>query len=132
MSRTVRSVALTAVLLHMTLGCCLHHAHATARQDCGEGTLLETARGGDCHGPHSRPEPCQRQPRHRLCDNARCVFTRPEPTDLFALLIVQQGLAPSGVVLGHPRLAGIARVEPSVSHLGPPLRLHLLNQALLL
>ncbi|OHB66296.1 MAG: hypothetical protein A2V70_12495 [Planctomycetes bacterium RBG_13_63_9] len=132
MYRLVRSTSLAAVLLHMTFGCCWHHAHASAARHSTPEAVVE----GRCHCHHDGHEddgsPCDDPSGHQRCDGARCVFTRPESADSSTLRIDHLGLAPTRAIASVPTLDVIDGVDVTFWHVGPPIRLHLMNQALLL
>ena len=132
MRDVVYRLALASVVLHMLLGCCLHHAHG----DC---SVVE--RGNDtsesacpCH-PHDHendgtpPEP---RPGRHECEDSQCVFTRIESRGSAEVA----GALTCWVSPGN--VAAISLTEPSGDrpdffHIrGTPLRLHLLNRVLLL
>ena len=132
MSRLVRTFTLSAVLLHMVFGCCLHHAHLDGSEARGQVAVVETSCHCHHHGHEPSDQPRDDRSRHEGCDGAECVFTRPELADSSELLIGQDCLAPARVPPSGAKLRGIDLLDSALSHVGPPIALHLLNQALLL
>jgi hypothetical protein len=53
MFRSIHTLAMVAVLLHMLLGCCLHHTHAEQSSACCETTALHDHDEPCCHGHES-------------------------------------------------------------------------------
>ena len=132
MSRSVRTITLSAVLLHMVFGCCLHHAHLDGSEAGTQVSLVETPCRCHHHGHEPSGQPSDRQSRHQGCDGAECVFTRPELADSSELLIGQDCLAPTGVLPSIPTLSVIDSVDSGLGHVGASIALYVLNQALLL
>ncbi len=131
MYRAVHNVVLFALLVHMVFGCCLHHAHShplpSGNEPCAE-TACPLHHGHD----QANGEPRQHRPGDSGCDGSRCVFTRPESGDTPQASIGAHYLPPSCIVPRPPALSGIDTADTTPHHFGPPIPLHLLNQALLL
>ena len=121
-------VALTLVV-HLTMGCCLHHAHGCEDSDPLAEAHHGAMPGGQCpesdsdHSPHGAQN----------CQGVKCYFILPNHTvsdsviqpfhASFAVLLDDLFL-PVGIDSGlHDQPAG---------RLLPPVRLHLANQVLLI
>jgi hypothetical protein len=132
MYRVVRISAFVAVLVHMLFGCCLHHGHGSVPH--GKAATLESP----CHAhqhrhdPESDP-PCDNRSGPGGCDGDRCAFTLRKTTDSDGLCLGRDCLTLVWLV---PILSAPGGLDSSDSgglrRAGPPPRLHLLNQALLL
>jgi hypothetical protein len=132
MSRFVRRVALLAVLAHMLLGCCLHHAHVEA---AGGGEPMGAAGASHEHcGTCAHGVPHEKGRTDHPCNEPACVFVRPDDRsgpELAAPLVVAVWIEPfwagAGPV-GHAiDAAGLGSARCS-----PPVRPHLLKQVLLI
>jgi hypothetical protein len=134
MSRLVQRIAFSSVLVHMTFGCCVHHAHGEAVRHCDKPDVVS------CF-PHEHCDSCayrsseQGESDHHGCGELSCVFVRPERR-------VGPRLVPP------PTLHALASSTSASFRLSPrhgldipdlgsvfcclPVRLHLLNQILLI
>jgi hypothetical protein len=120
---------LTAALLlaHTVLGCCSHHAHGSdgpAAIVCCEEQRQEND-GSRCDHSHKRDANCQ---------GSKCAFVRPAKVQVGDLEVAPQ-LVCAVSSPGDPRL--ILSDSPAPLFLMPhgpvlPVRLHLMNQVLLL
>jgi hypothetical protein len=129
MRRTIHCLVLTSFAIHVVFGCCLHHVHAAAFG--AEVVVADTACPcGHHEGEPSQPE--QSTPPCSDCDGDHCVFARASATDAPELA------ADPGVVAFvrvGPILLDLGRaeaVDSPLGYFGPPVRLHLLKQLLLL
>jgi len=116
-------LTLAALVLHMLLGCCWHHAHSW--KECAAAEHHDHV-GGE---PHQPTTPSHHQSR---CQQGKCVFVRPshEQFDLahcdrWPALALPASLAP---VVEH------SAPRPLLDLSGPlwPLRRHLMQQVLLI
>jgi hypothetical protein len=136
MHRLTHILACVTVVLHVMGGCCWHHAHAACPGDCRESPQAVACRSCDDHG-HGDHHACTGEHRHEHdhgCDAAPCVFVVPETggplqiapvQPLAALPAVVHVTCPPTHVAAHP-------VNSPHFHLSAGLRLHLVNQVLLL
>lgn len=132
MHRLVFRLAYGAVLLHLTCGCCWHHAHAAVTPQGTDRSVARTTCGCENHGDSHHGRPSDDQPQRGTCRGEQCVFVRAESSGDGADLPTDQGLAQRCV---SPDMAPLDRFEmfvPASHDLGPPAPLHLLNQAFLL
>lgn len=127
----VRTIATVLVLAHMACGCCLHHAHAYGLQSGGTPTV-ETSCPCDHHGHEDGGEPADHQPCDQGCHHDQCVFARVESGGNSQVSIGAYCLPFVAVAPNPPSLNGIDTADSTAHHFGPPIPLHLLNQALLL
>ncbi|MBN2579882.1 MAG: hypothetical protein JXB10_12915 [Pirellulales bacterium] len=131
-------LALLAVLFYTSGGCCAHHLFAQCRDGRVEGTNRFTTIGtvpllqhGDvhstCHGNH-----CQ-HPGH-VCDAGSCVFITPqkESSERTGLPYSPAPAPADGGTLCPAHPTALDRSHDSHSFRSPALRLHLVNQVLLL
>jgi hypothetical protein len=140
MSGLLSHIAGVVLLLHMLLGCCWHHAHA-----CHHRLLPApvSPQGDDCDqwaigGPHhsnGHGSPGDDHHGSDHCQGSWCVFTAGERLTAVSLAVLQE-TAITVAPTGHMGTAVTAAVPgPGFSNLAgpcPPLRLHLVNQVLLL
>jgi hypothetical protein len=136
MKRLVHNLALSALLLHMLGGCCLHHAHAECHGECGESEPepacceCEAHHRGDHVSHDAGPVP---QHQHG-CQVGMCDFVVPAAgnTNLprgdstAAFLSVNLGSH------GGASAAPTSRNDGFLDDLAPPCRVHLMKQVLLL
>jgi hypothetical protein len=131
MHRIVHSLAACVVLLHILGGCCWHHAHAESTGCCEH-----SSHPAEANDLAEGDQDCTGQGSHHSkdgCHEAGCVFVAPELRGVVIVVRSVQGLsgpcpdvfAAASTISGRDPLG----VPPSGS--GPPLRLHLLNQVLL-
>ncbi|NUQ61924.1 MAG: hypothetical protein HUU20_05525 [Pirellulales bacterium] len=141
MYRLLHSIAMVAVLAHMVFGCCLHHAHGSCGTSFGDASFAAQSAGPhglrspavvEHTGCHCHAADClshENAPEHKGCDERDCVFIKPDDSssgDLFAPSI--DGLFPAPLA-AH---AGQSlRVPCQPVAIPSPLRLHLMNQVLL-
>lgn len=138
MRSIVSLITASALLLHMWLGCCAHHAHAAEERPCALHSGSEAAVGHDhCHG-HEHPAPRSDSPHHPGgpsddCHESHCTFLVAGKT----IVVLDSLISPL------PELAIDAHVAQAASssihsicetddHLRPPVRLHLYYQVLLI
>jgi hypothetical protein len=127
----IHHLALALVLFHMTAGCCLHHAHAECLAGC-----QDSPHWSGCCSEDEDHHPCPAEKPHRHsteCDGGECVFVVPETDSLVKLIGPFHPLVAVFADRSGATPTAMARLlptwlEPSRS---PPLRLHLLNQVLL-
>jgi hypothetical protein len=131
MYRVVRSVVLSAVLVHMVFGCCWHHAHAFGSQ-AGDTSVVETSCPCGHHGHEDSSEPGDHRSGDQGCDGDQCVFTLPETGSTYRVTIGADCLPFIYSLPTSPAVIRIDSADITPHHLSPPIPLHLLNQALLL
>jgi hypothetical protein len=138
MVRTLHSLTMLMVLGHMVLGCCLHHARADSCQ-ASEG-IGGCRHEGHGHSPADRSD-CVRcraregGPCNQSCHGAHCTFfVRPERSaskDLDAPSPPWPAVIPAAVDwFGEGQ--GARAPRPQALAQFSPLRLHFLDQALLI
>jgi len=133
----MHNVAMYLVLTHMLVGCCWHHAHAehvACCQEHSDAVFFHRHEDGDHDtGDHDCPHhdsPCHQNG----CDEGECVFVVPEVDTTVKLI---DGGHPLAIAPMEPFSGGSAKY-PSASPEAPPpsnpppLRLHLMNQVLLI
>ncbi len=135
MSGLLSHLASVALLLHMLLGCCWHHAHS-----CQHRLSMTPGgqRGDDCDegatGAHGLPAGQDHHGSDR-CQGSPCVFTAVErftPATQAQFLDIAVAVAPAAET-GTTLVAMFASpASPDLAGPCPPLRLHLVNQVLLL
>ena len=76
----VRTLELAAVLAHMSLGCCLHHARAQVASSSEASALHAGCCGHEHRGRDHSPAPHEKTPSQRCCDHEHCSFVPPEMT----------------------------------------------------
>lgn len=123
---------LTAALLalHTVLGCCSHHAHASAG-DCHSAPAIESH---DCHHAEDSPATTHDDHKTHFCKQNTCVFLT---STKWSDLLRPADAAFSAVVLtdfdflvNYTSVSAASFFEPDA--LLPPLRIHLLDRVLLL
>ena len=131
MHRLARILVTCTVLQHALLGCCWHHAHAERPGCCHDdsrpaATCDRSEHDHDCACGHSHPNEAG-------CGEGRCVCVLRKPPSVAELLVGADPLADAGSHVPTSGLATGAVRPPQVlpSDSGPLLRLHLLNQILL-
>ena len=134
---------LTALLLflHISFGCCWHHAH-TCEEDCCDAPSMaaESCPCSDHHQddkPSHRQDPAQDHSRsEHQCSGDQCVFTKTETSsDIlspFTLNLVLLDLAPEFVSLQIASTAPNVEIESRHASGYPPLGTYLLHQILLI
>ena len=129
MRRSFDQLVFASFLGHVVFGCCCHHVDAAPG---GESPKVETS--CPCRSHSETPDqPADKQPCERHgCDHQRCVFTRAESVDGLGLSV---DLSWAALAVERPReikLAPAGAMDTGRIHIAPAIRLHLLNQALLL
>lgn len=129
MRRCFDQLLLACFVGHIVFGCCSHHAHAAASNAVA---TVETSCPCGSHSDTPKhpagQQPCERQG----CDHGRCVFVRAESVD------DQRVSADFGMVAlaaEWPRAVELAptdSIDAGRIHVAPFIRLHLLNQTLLI
>jgi hypothetical protein len=118
-------LTLGALLTHLLLGCCWHHAHDNAPQ--------VASADHDDHPCGSHEQPGRRHHDPQQCQQGKCVFVRPSHDQLTCTPLGSCqafALSAPNADLVAVRFPGHS-LPPTGAHLGP-LRLHLLNQILLI
>lgn len=136
----VSLITAAAILLHLGLGCCSHHTHASGGNECVILTsLADTAADhGHSHG-HDHPVPDSNAPEcpgdsHNDCHESHCTFlVTGKTTIVLATLVV--ALTPSAlddVIAQAGSSSSTDWIRDTGDHLRLPVRLHLLLQVLLI
>lgn len=137
MKKIVHTLAMTVMLYHLLVGCCVHHAHSDTALWASEiqtATCCHHDHGrGDHRQGHSLPHNSSGEPEG--CKGAKCAFVVP-PLDGRSPLL-QWGQDPG---LTAPLAAGHAiapaSTRPTLEHSlpggPPPVPLHLAHQVLLI
>ena len=131
MYRVVRTIAMIMVLAHLACGCCLHHAHAFGLQP-SDTPAVETSCPCGHHEHEDGSEPGDHQPFDQGCHHDQCEFARVESGGTSQVLIDACCVPLVSVVPMSPPVNRIDAGDRTPHHLGPPIPVHLLNQALLL
>jgi len=130
MNRAFHIVIGLAVAVHMVLGCCSHHAHGSHPANIPS---VESSCDCGSHGHNEGGEPYDHQSGDQGCDGNQCVFTRPESGSASQVTVGMDCLPLICCVAPiPPGMNGIDTLYMMPHHCGPPIPLHLLNQALLL
>ncbi len=132
-----------AFMLHFTLGCCAHHAHAAEGTFCSEHDQV-AVQDHDCHGhdghDHESPGSGDQSPGDsksdcpdKHCNDAQCVFMAAGKT----VVAKAAFMAVLPLVLAQPDLfaASLPHVTAAIDSGGLialPVRMHLFNQVLLI
>lgn len=138
-------IATIALLLHLGLGCCWHHAHSCSSifsespapmiEACGCNAHLDDHANQERHGQSEDvPHRDDHNPHRNCCDGQRCTFIWSESSS------EQKGelrvdLCPLDVALSTSQLSyscQFPRPATSICDDGPPLRAHLLFSVLLI
>lgn len=125
-------VAIIALVFHVVVGCCAHHAHA----QCEGSHAVDNAaddHAGHCHHKHKSHSSQNDEPkRGTTCEGYSCVFTgvsrlqiTPDLTSVFYLFV--SSAAPS---VQSKVAFGVERIDQS-DHITLPVRVHLWNQVFL-
>jgi len=136
--RTIVSlITAAAFLLHFTLGCCSHHAHAAEGSNCRH---HENGSDHRCchhhgHGDQAPAEegPDESQPAKRSCSEGECVFMTAAKT-VVAKTVFQAALPPCADEVALRMRLSPAAID-AVDSGGPhtlPVRIHLFNQVFLI
>ena len=144
--RLVLGLAFVAVLFHAAGGCCCHHAHAaffTSQLSTPDSRQSTLDAGHCCHGHADtgifEGNHCDDggQDGHRHgdgCNEEPCVFVVPQQNDTVVYKLVLSHtatIAHTDTASGQSFLANRTSDSPPALF-SPPLRLHLLNQIMLL
>lgn len=137
MNKWVHNLTMLAVLYHLLVGCCWHHAHgeprAAARQT---GCALDCPDSFHYGAPHAADEPlADGSHEHQgACENPRCTFVLPDPESVpdLASLIGRQTVGWADLATFDCNRPGPTILETPPPWSGPSLRLHLVIQALLI
>lgn len=135
--RAIHAVAMTGLLTHLLLGCCLHHLHDPHPDGSQSAALAETCRPADPEGRdgHGRGGCCHGgQPTNRGCHEASCPFVRPDDRASASLLAGWQASAPrfGDTDQTDGRTPSGAALEVAGSGPFRPARPHLLYRVLLI
>ena len=136
MRSLITLITAAAFLLHFTLGCCAHHAHAAEGAACsGHGIVADHDHEGH---DHDSQEPCEQSPGDRECpgehcNDGHCVFMADGKTvevqDSFNAVLPLFVAEPAS----NAPISGIAAAAiDSGGLIALPVRTHLLNQILLI
>jgi len=126
MAGSARILSIAALIVHLMVGCCSHHAQGCESKDCSAATSEPTPDGRcpQCLCDHHETEGCQ-----------HCKCSLPSPPRTVAGSALPRSQA-SITALTDERLfwAGIASRERlrATGHFLMPVRLHLANQVLLI
>ena len=129
MARLCRILIAATLVVHLTVGCCSHHAHACEGKDRPSPAHSDATPDGQCHGQsadhsHHGAEDCREE---------KCSFVSPNRTvsDSFVLPLQAFFVA---LLDDQLPLVGIGREQHTLSsgRLLLPVRLHLANQVLLI
>src|SRR5262245_29659845 len=77
MQHLVTLITTVAFWLHIGLGCCAHHAHATEGPACSDTTIPACQHCGHQHDGQSEADtssPANSQSRDQACQQGQCVF----------------------------------------------------------
>lgn len=138
MHRLFAGIAATLLAVHSVLGCCGHHAHACP-PECIQVELQCSCEAQTTVAVHSGQQAPSAQPAHRHqgaehCRASACVFlTKTSEESANWLGSARDGLLMQGPAIllpSSPTHAASSLVQRSIDC--PPLRLHLLNQVLLI
>jgi len=136
MNRAFHIGIVLAVLTHMVCGCCMHHAKAAgprADRASSVDVACSCEHHGHAHAGHAGDSRSRHNGgNHPGCDGGHCTFTRPDVSGSNSLFEGLQCLPLFFCVSLRPTLGEIESVGLAPSRFGPPISLHLLNQALLL
>lgn len=134
MNKLVHNLAMLAVLCHLLVGCCWHHAHAEQT-----GALPQAGCASDCRsGQHEERHDAdgssaERSREHKgVCDDRRCEFVLPDSDgepDLIDFLAPAAAASADTASIDRPGV-GVRPTESPPPHVGSPLRLHLAIQIL--
>jgi hypothetical protein len=132
MSKLLRILTAAVLTVHLTMGCCLHHAHACESTNC---TLPATAASSHDSHCHDSPSNDSDHSKHgpQKCKGEKCSFVPPsltashsltQPLQGFVITLIEETTSPKGIVAEQNFFA--------TGRLPLPLRLHLANQVLLI
>ena len=132
MNRALHIAIVLTVAVHMVLGCCWHHAHASGFGDAPPMSFESAGRACEHHGHEHRRETCNHDGEEHGCSEESCIFSRsnsPEGRDLFARL------QDSALISCLPAILEASwniKGDYVPSRITAATRLHLLNQVLLI
>ena len=136
MRSLITLVTAVAFLLHFTLGCCAHHAHAAEDAVCaGHGIVADHDHEGH---DHDSEDPCEKSPEHgecpaQHCNDGHCVFMADGKTvevqDSFTAVLPLFVAEPASIT---PISRIAAAAIDSGTLIALPVRTHLFNQILLI
>jgi hypothetical protein len=129
MAKLCRIATAAMLAVHITVGCCAHHAHGCEGKDCSSSAHGDATHDGQCpgrgagnshHGSHD-------------CHGEKCSFVSPSRTVSDSLVLPFQAFfAPSLDNQLPPVGMGRGRDFLASGRLLLPVRLHLANQVLLI
>lgn len=132
----VSFITVAAFVLHMWLGCCAHHAHATEETTCHQfvAKLADPSHAG--HG-HDNESPCDKSQEDSPspaegCTGSYCVFLTIAKTELAKLAMVAVLPVPAIDVIAILDVSSSANLVDTEEPIPYPVRLHLLNRVLLI
>jgi len=141
MRTIVTLITAAAFVLHFTLGCCAHHAHAAGSTVCPAHGIVENhEHSGHDHDGHSHDS---QQPREQLpsdsecpaqhCHDTHCVFMAAGKTvvakDTFSTVLPLFVAEATSLALNSP--LAVAAIDTG-GLIALPVRTHLFNQVLLI
>ena len=132
MNRVLHMAMIVAVAAHLALGCCMHHAHVFSSPAKISSLMTFAGCPHEHEGHRHQGQTCDHGSEEHGCDEATCVFTRPDFSETGDFFLGLQSLA---FISGGPDAltrSGIetACLSSNCSAAANPL--HLLNQVLLL
>jgi hypothetical protein len=135
--RAITSVTLATFLLHMWLGCCAHHVHASAsscqHDSANTPACLHVGHSQDHANESAHNELPERvPPRKGRCSDTDCVFLTVGKTELAKLPTVGILLFSTYEKVAADRTPSDFGVMDLGGDVGPPVRLYLLNRVLLI
>jgi hypothetical protein len=140
MHKLIHNMTMCIVLCHLLAGCCWHHAHAAEDEfwHHARGTMAaaDAHTVSDEHGEcvdHRNDQP-DSSGRRRTCHEGHCVFVVPVIDGTSRLVGQVSLLARPAVtdVVSVPTSCALESCRRPLHKSGTPLRLHLLNQILLI
>lgn len=136
MRKIVHSLTLLLVLYHSLVGCCWHHAHGEEQAPRTDASDDVTCCGHSHQGHDHGREPSEAPSRNDTgCEHGKCVFFVPPTADVAG---IADSVATSNGLYSDVLQDGIVRSkcsdvrESPPCSARPPLRLHLVNQILLI
>ena len=131
MNRPFVLMTAAVLLAHSLVGCCWHHAHASAGGVARACAHDEHEHGHDDGAPQDESD---HEHQSTICQEGNCVFVRgdgPVPIDQSSILAIDCFVVQASAITQAE--LRIVRAEYSASQdLAPPSRLHLLHQILLI
>lgn len=132
MKRVLHMAMILAVAAHLALGCCMHHAHASSFPMKISGLMKVAGSPCEHEGHGHQSQTCEHEGEEHGCDEASCVFTRPDSSETSDFFLSLQSLALISCGPVAPTLGGIETTCPVSSYSATSDPLHLLNQVLLI